>query len=103
MTTTTTIPVVYSKQEAHAPCNSRPRSTINASAATVFALYADVANWPSSGPRREIGQPSRRFCLGRCGREAVPHGGPKSAVHFVAVVNNQSVHSECKLPLEHAV
>jgi hypothetical protein len=31
--------------------------------------------------------------------EVVPHGGPKSALHFVEVNKNKSVRMECKLPL----
>ena len=73
-------------------------TTINASAETIFALYADVAHWPSWDPDVKSASLQGRFASGAVG-EVKPHGGPKSAVHFVEVVSNKSVHSECKLPL----
>lgn len=73
-------------------------TTINASAETVFALYADLANWPSWDPDVKSAHLQGRFASGAVG-QVKPHGGPASAVHFVEVVNNKSVHAECKLPL----
>ena len=96
--TTTTIPARSRQTEGNRTMQFEAQTTINASAATVFALYADVANWPSWDPDVKSASLQGGFVSGAVG-EVVPHGGPKSAVHFVAVVNNQSVHSECKLPL----
>lgn len=73
-------------------------TTINAPVETIFALYADVANWPSWDPDVKSASLQGRFASGAVG-EVKPHGGPKSAVHFVKVVPNESVYSECRLPL----
>jgi uncharacterized protein YndB with AHSA1/START domain len=73
-------------------------TSIAAPAATVFALYADVAGWPSWDPDLKAASLQGAFASGVIG-EVVPHGGPKSALHFVEVVPNKSVRMECKLPL----
>lgn len=74
------------------------QTTIHASAGTVFALYADVANWPSWDPDVKSASVQGPFVSGAVG-EVKPHGGPKSVLHFVQVVDNKSVRMECKLPL----
>ncbi len=73
-------------------------TTINAPAAKVFALYADVAGWPSWDPDLKAASLQGAFASGVVG-QVVPHGGPKSALRFVEVIQNKSVRMECKLPL----
>ncbi len=98
MTTTTINSSSTTTVESTSAMQFEAKTTINASPATIFALYADVANWPSWDTDVKSASLQGRFASGAVG-EVVPHGGPKSAVHFVEVVANKSVHSECKLPL----
>lgn len=73
-------------------------TTINVPTATVFALYADVAGWPSWDPDLKAASLQGAFVSGAVG-EVQPHSGPKSALRFVEVVQGTSVRMECKLPL----
>ena len=73
-------------------------TTIAAPAATVFALYADVAGWPSWDPDLKSASLQGGLVSGAVG-EVVPHSGPKSALHFVEVIANKSIRMQCKLPL----
>jgi Polyketide cyclase / dehydrase and lipid transport len=73
-------------------------TTINAPAATVFALYANVAGWPSWDPDLKAASLQGAFVSGAVG-EVKPHSGPKSELKFVDVVQGKSVRMACKLPL----
>lgn len=73
-------------------------TTIHKSATEVFALYADVANWPKWDPDLKSSSLQGAFVSGAVG-EVVPHSGPKSALHFEQVVPGRSVRMMCKLPL----
>ncbi len=73
-------------------------TTINAPAATVFALYANVGGWPSWDPDLKAASLNGAFVSGAVG-EVSPHSGPKSALKFVEVIQGKSVRMECKLPL----
>ncbi len=73
-------------------------TTINAPAGTVFALYANVAGWPTWDPDLKAASLAGPFISGAVG-EVTPHSGPKSALHFVEVIQGKSVRMECKLPL----
>ena len=73
-------------------------TTINAPITTVFALYADMAGWPSWDPDVKSASLQGALVSGVQG-QVVPHSGPKSILHFVEVVQNKSLRMECKLPL----
>jgi uncharacterized protein YndB with AHSA1/START domain len=73
-------------------------TTIHAPAATVFALYANVAGWPSWDPDLKASSLQGAFVSGAVG-EVKPHSGPKSELRFVEVVQGKSVRMACKLPL----
>lgn len=73
-------------------------TTINAPAAAVFALYANVGGWPSWDPDLKAASLAGAFISGAVG-EVSPHSGPKSALKFVEVIQGKSVRMECKLPL----
>ncbi len=73
-------------------------TTINAPAATVFALYANVAGWPSWDPDLKASSLQGAFVSGAVG-EVKPHSGPKSELRFLEVVQGKSVRMSCKLPL----
>jgi uncharacterized protein YndB with AHSA1/START domain len=73
-------------------------TTINAPVSTVFALYANVADWPSWDPDLKESSLKGAFVSGAVG-EVKPHSGPKSELKFVEVVQGKSVRMECKLPL----
>ncbi len=77
--------------------------TIQASAADVFAFYADVANWPTwdvdaKAAYAKAASIQGAFVSGAVG-EIVPHGGPKSKLYFTEVRQNQGFTVMCKLPL----
>jgi Polyketide cyclase / dehydrase and lipid transport len=72
--------------------------TINASAAKVFAIYADVANWPQWDTDAKSASIQGAFVSGAVGR-VVPHGGPASTITFQEVRPNQGFTVTCKLPL----
>ena len=86
------------KQESHSAMQFEASTIIDAPTATVFALYADVAGWPSWDPDLKSASLPGNFVSGATG-EVVPHSGPKSALHFVEVIHGKSVRMECKLPL----
>jgi hypothetical protein len=71
---------------------------IHAPAATLFAIYADVANWPEWDPDAKSASIEGPFVSGAVGR-VVPHGGPPSKVHFVEVVPDTRFRAQCALPL----
>lgn len=73
-------------------------TTINAPAKAVFALYANVAGWPTWDPDLKAASLAGPFVSGAVG-EVSPHSGPKSALRFVEVIQGKSVRMECKLPL----
>lgn len=73
-------------------------TTINAPAATVFALYANVNGWPLWDPDLKEAHLNGAFVSGAIG-EVKPHSGPKSALTFVEVIQGKSVRMQCKLPL----
>ncbi|MFM7331268.1 MAG: SRPBCC family protein [Brachymonas sp.] len=67
-------------------------------ASTIYALYADVANWNTWDPDLKSSSIDGAFANGATG-EVVPKGGPKSKVVFNDIVPNKSFSVECKLPL----
>jgi hypothetical protein len=71
---------------------------IQASPETIFALYANVSEWPKWDPEVKAASIEGAFVSGAKG-VVHPHGGPKSTVLFTSVVPNRSYHAECKLPL----
>ncbi|MEK8028030.1 MAG: hypothetical protein RLY78_1360 [Pseudomonadota bacterium] len=71
---------------------------IQAPAASVFALYADVARWTDWDPDVKSASLDGPFATGSTG-VIVPHGGPKSKVVFDRVVPDRGFHVLCKLPL----
>jgi hypothetical protein len=71
---------------------------IHAPAATLFAIYADVPNWPAWDPDAKSASIQGPFVSGAIGR-VVPHGGPPSTVRFVEVVPNARFRVQCRLPL----
>ncbi len=92
-------PSTLSQQNMTTTAKQFEESTqINASVDKVFALYADVANWPAWDPDLKAASLQGKFVSGAVG-EVVPHSGPKSALHFVEVARNQHVRMQCKLPL----
>jgi len=71
---------------------------IAAPAASVFALYADVANWTDWDPDVKSASINGPFATGSTG-VIVPNGGPSSKMVFANVVPNRGFHVVCKLPL----
>ncbi len=71
---------------------------IKTPASTIYALYADVANWNTWDPDLKSSSIDGAFANGTTG-EVVPKGGPKSKVVFSNIVPNKSFSVECKLPL----
>ncbi len=71
---------------------------INASPATVFAIYADVPNWPQWDVDAKAASIEGAFKTGAVG-EIVPHGGPKSKLSFLSVRANEGFTVSCRLPL----
>ncbi len=95
---TTTLSSSSFNKESTQTMQFEASTTIAAPIATVFALYADVAGWPSWDPDLKVASLQGRFASGAVG-EVVPHGGPKSTLRFVEVIQGKSVRMECKLPL----
>lgn len=85
-------------QESKSAMQFEASTTINAPIATVFALYADVGNWPAWDPDLKASSLKGAFVSGAVG-EVKPHSGPKSELKFVEVIQGKSVRMECKLPL----
>lgn len=73
-------------------------TTIQAPAAKVFGIYANVTDWPQWDPDVKSASLQGSFASGAVG-EVVPHGGPKSVLKFTAVVPNRLIRMQCKLPL----
>jgi Polyketide cyclase / dehydrase and lipid transport len=71
---------------------------INAPAATVFALYENVAQWPVWDTDVKSASIQGAFVSGARG-VIVPNGGPKSDIVFSEVIRNKSFTVDCKLPL----
>jgi uncharacterized protein YndB with AHSA1/START domain len=71
---------------------------INAPAATVFALYEDVAQWPVWDADVKSASIQGAFVSGARG-VITPNGGPKSDILFSEVIRNKSFTVDCKLPL----
>jgi hypothetical protein len=71
---------------------------INTPAATVFALYENVTQWPTWDTEVKSASISGAFASGARG-VIVPHGGPKSDILFSEVIRNKSFTVDCKLPL----
>ncbi len=73
-------------------------TTIAAGAETIFAIYADVSNWPSWDPDAKAASIEGAFVSGAKG-VITPEGGPKSTIYFTEVIRNRSFTVDCKLPL----
>lgn len=73
-------------------------TTIAASAETIFALYADVAQWPTWDPDAKAASINGPFVSGATGT-ITPNGAPKSNITFSEVTRNRSFTADCKLPL----
>jgi Polyketide cyclase / dehydrase and lipid transport len=73
-------------------------TTIAAAADTIFALYADVPNWPSWDPDAKAASIEGAFVSGAKG-VITPNGGPKSTIYFTEVIRNRSFTVDCNLPL----
>jgi hypothetical protein len=71
---------------------------VNAPAPTIFALYADVPNWPRWDTDVKLATLSGPFASGATG-VVHPNGGPKSTLNFIEVRPNQGFVATCKLPL----
>jgi Polyketide cyclase / dehydrase and lipid transport len=71
---------------------------INAPAATIFALYENVAQWPVWDTDVKSASIQGAFASGARG-VIVPNGGPKSDILFSEVIRNKSFTVDCKLPL----
>jgi hypothetical protein len=71
---------------------------INATAATIFALYENVAQWPVWDSDVKSASIQGAFVSGARG-VIVPNGGPKSDILFSEVNRNKSFTVDCKLPL----
>ena len=95
---TTQIHLLSPTQESAPAMTFEASTTIHAPAATVFALYANVAGWPVWDPDLKAASLAGPFVSGAVG-EVSPHSGPKSALRFVEVIQGKSVRMECKLPL----
>ena len=87
-----------STQESAKIMQFEANTTIHAPSTTVFALYANVAGWPTWDPDLKAASLQGAFVSGAVG-EVSPHSGPKSALRFVEVIQGKSVRMECKLPL----
>jgi Polyketide cyclase / dehydrase and lipid transport len=71
---------------------------IAAPAARVFALYANVAEWPTWDTDVKSASIQGAFVSGARG-VIVPNGGPKSDIFFTEVLGNKGFTAQCKLPL----
>ena len=95
---TSQIHLLSPTQESAPAMKFEASTTIKAPAATVFALYANVAGWPLVDPDLKAASLAGPFVSGAVG-EVSPHSGPKSALRFVEVIQGKGVRMECKLPL----
>jgi uncharacterized protein YndB with AHSA1/START domain len=87
----------HSKEKGHA-MQFESTTTIQATPAAIFAIYADMAQWPSWDPDLKAASLQGAMVSGAVG-EVQPHSGPKSKLAFVEVVSNKHLRMECKLPL----
>lgn len=71
---------------------------INAPAEAVFALYANVSQWPAWDTDVKSASIQGAFVSGARG-VIEPKGGPKSDIVFSQVVTDKSFTVGCKLPL----
>ena len=71
---------------------------INTSPAQVFAIYKDVANWPTWDPETESASIDGEFAVGSTGK-IKPNKEPETKIIWVEVTPDQSFTVECKLPL----
>jgi hypothetical protein len=71
---------------------------IAAPADTIYAIYADVANWPTWDAELKSSQINGPFQSGTPGTIA-PKSGPKSNVIFTNVRRNETFSVECPMPL----
>ena len=71
---------------------------INAPAAAIFALYENVAGWPTWDTDVKSASIQGPFVSGARGVIA-PNGGPKSDIVFSDVIRDKSFTANCKLPL----
>ena len=71
---------------------------IAATAETIFAIYADVPNWPTWDTDAKAATIEGAFVSGAKG-VITPNGGPKSTIHFTEVIRNRSFTVDCNLPL----
>ncbi len=71
---------------------------IQAPAAHIFSIYANVADWPRWDPDAKSASIDGNFVSGATG-VVVPHGGPKSKILFTRVTADRGFVVECKLPL----
>lgn len=91
-------PSFSNNQESKQTMQFEASTTINAPMAAVFAIYANVAGWPSWDPDLKAASLNGAFASGSVG-EVRPHSGPKSELKFVEVIAGKSVRMACKLPL----
>jgi Polyketide cyclase / dehydrase and lipid transport len=71
---------------------------IDAPASRIFAIYANVADWPRWDPDAKAASIDGPFETGATG-VVVPHGGPKSKIIFSRVIRDQGFVVDCRLPL----
>jgi Polyketide cyclase / dehydrase and lipid transport len=71
---------------------------IAADPATIYQLYADVADWPQWDPEVLESSINGSFASGTKG-SVKPKGGPKSEMTFLDVKPNSFFAVQCKLPL----
>ncbi|MFT6641952.1 MAG: hypothetical protein ACI9US_002948 [Gammaproteobacteria bacterium] len=71
---------------------------IIASPAQVFAVYKDVANWPTWDPETVAASINGDFVVGTTGK-IKPGKEPETKITWVEVTRDKSFTVECKLPL----
>ncbi|MFT4727228.1 MAG: hypothetical protein ACI9UN_001723 [Granulosicoccus sp.] len=71
---------------------------IIASPAQVFAVYKDVANWPTWDPETVSASINGDFVVGTTGK-IKPGKEPETKITWVEVTRDKSFTVECKLPL----
>jgi Polyketide cyclase / dehydrase and lipid transport len=71
---------------------------IDAPAAHIFSIYANVADWSRWDPDMKSSSLDGKFVSGASG-VVVPNGGPKSKILFPRITPNKGFVAECNLPL----
>lgn len=71
---------------------------IAASPSTIFALYADMSNWPTWDPDVRAASLNGPFASGTSGK-LKPSSGPESRIMLSDVAPNRAFTIECRLPL----